>query len=128
MPLTKRVLLSIKQRIFDPIGFTAPVTLIPKLLLQKTWSLKLGGDEPLPNDLCCEYRKWAEDIGCLEQCRLSRHLPINSSSTLHVFCDTSQFAFSCCIFLRTEVEGKIQISVIAGKARVQKYLLYLVWN
>ncbi|GFU81699.1 reverse transcriptase domain-containing protein [Trichonephila clavipes] len=32
---SKRQLLSISQKIFDLIGFTAPVTLTPKLLMQK---------------------------------------------------------------------------------------------
>ncbi|GFX82899.1 hypothetical protein TNCV_2958551 [Trichonephila clavipes] len=32
---SKRKLLSISQKIFDLIGFTASVTLIPKLLMQK---------------------------------------------------------------------------------------------
>ena len=34
---TKRLMLSVAQRVFDAIGFTCPVMLCPKLLLQKTW-------------------------------------------------------------------------------------------
>ncbi|KAJ8976806.1 hypothetical protein NQ317_018465 [Molorchus minor] len=43
--VTKRLILSIAQRIFDQIGFTCPTTLKPKLLLQHTWAEKLGWDE-----------------------------------------------------------------------------------
>ncbi|KFM57886.1 hypothetical protein X975_03519, partial [Stegodyphus mimosarum] len=50
-PLTKRSLISSIQKIFGPISFSAPVTLIPKLLLQKIWSLKLGRDEILPTGI-----------------------------------------------------------------------------
>ena len=39
-PLTKRKLLSVTQKVFDPVGYTAPVTLIPKVILQKTWNSK----------------------------------------------------------------------------------------
>ncbi|XP_035228963.1 uncharacterized protein LOC118201051 [Stegodyphus dumicola] len=36
-PVNKRNILSIVHRIFDSIGFTAPATLIPKLMLQECW-------------------------------------------------------------------------------------------
>lgn len=38
--INRRIMLSFAQRVFDPIGFTSPTTLIPKLLLQKTWKEK----------------------------------------------------------------------------------------
>ncbi|KAJ8964444.1 hypothetical protein NQ317_013854 [Molorchus minor] len=44
--VTKRQILSIAQRIFDPIGFTCPTMLCPKLLLQKTWATQVGGTWP----------------------------------------------------------------------------------
>ncbi|GFW58064.1 integrase catalytic domain-containing protein [Trichonephila clavipes] len=49
--ITKRSLLSIANHIFDPNGFTAPVTLKPKLILQEIWKLKLKWDENLPKDI-----------------------------------------------------------------------------
>ncbi|GFR00336.1 integrase catalytic domain-containing protein [Trichonephila clavata] len=35
-PVTKRLILAVAHQVFDPIGFTAPVMLIPKLILQET--------------------------------------------------------------------------------------------
>lgn len=34
--ITKMIMLSVTQRVFDPVGFTCP-TISPKLLLHKTW-------------------------------------------------------------------------------------------
>ena len=38
---TRRGLLSLAQSIFDPLGINSPVTIIPKFILQETWSLGL---------------------------------------------------------------------------------------
>ncbi|GFX75863.1 uncharacterized protein TNCV_2238351 [Trichonephila clavipes] len=46
--LTKRKILSLVHKIFDPIGFTCPVTLILKIMLQECWTLKVKWDSELP--------------------------------------------------------------------------------
>ena len=38
--VTKKLILSVVNRIFDPIGFVYPVLLLPKILLQETWKIK----------------------------------------------------------------------------------------
>ncbi|GFR09534.1 uncharacterized protein TNCT_256701 [Trichonephila clavata] len=53
--ISKRKLLSIVNSIYDPIGFTSPATLLPKLLLQEAWRNKLDWDEDLPSDLQLRY-------------------------------------------------------------------------
>lgn len=55
--LTKRGLLSAAQRIFDPIGFISPVTLVPKLLLQKCWKTKMSLDDELPEEILKYFKK-----------------------------------------------------------------------
>ncbi|GFX92616.1 DUF1758 domain-containing protein [Trichonephila clavipes] len=38
--ITKRLILAIVQKIFDPIGLLTPATLLPKLLIQHLWKMK----------------------------------------------------------------------------------------
>ncbi|GFW21828.1 retrovirus-related Pol polyprotein from transposon 17.6 [Trichonephila clavipes] len=47
----KRRILSLAHRIFDPIGFTCPITLIPKLLIQECWKIEASLDSKLPIDI-----------------------------------------------------------------------------
>ncbi|GFW77498.1 integrase catalytic domain-containing protein [Trichonephila clavipes] len=50
--ITKRLILVIVQKIFDPIGLLTPATLLPKLLIQHLWKMKIAWDSELsPKDV-----------------------------------------------------------------------------
>jgi hypothetical protein len=49
--VTWRKILWVVHRIFDPVEFSCPVTLIPKLLIQNSWNCKNGWDEILPEEM-----------------------------------------------------------------------------
>ncbi|GFY02446.1 uncharacterized protein TNCV_3503271 [Trichonephila clavipes] len=98
IPVTKRKILSAVHRIFDSIGFTCPVTLEPKILLQECWKLGVSWDTELPLSISRKF----------ERCDLS----------LHVFCDASKAAYASCVFLRTEVGGAITCQLVQARARV----------
>ncbi|GFS48415.1 integrase catalytic domain-containing protein [Trichonephila clavipes] len=120
--ITKRSLLSIANHIFDPIGFTAPVTLKPKLILQEIWKLKLKWDENLPKDILNQVKRWLEQLPILAGIKIPRCLNLSSNGikrlTLHVFCDASKKAYAACVFLRVEYEENVFVKLIQAKARV----------
>ncbi|XP_035217151.1 uncharacterized protein LOC118190534 [Stegodyphus dumicola] len=119
---TKRSLLSVSQRIFDPIGFTSPTTLIPKLILQKTWKMKLSWDENLPQGIEREFQAWLKRLHFLNYCKISRRLVIGPfdecSIALHYFSDASKVSCAVCIFLRAYFEGKTSVQLVLCKSRV----------
>ena len=45
---TKRNILSISSRLFDPLGLLCPIVTKAKMLLQELWILKLDWDESIP--------------------------------------------------------------------------------
>ncbi|XP_059049504.1 uncharacterized protein LOC131844595 [Achroia grisella] len=120
--ITKRDLLSIAQQIFDPIGFLCPVTLVPKLIIQKAWLLNTGWDSRIPIELEKEYKDWVCTIKYLQQCNIPRKItdyPLQECNvTVHVFCDASKDAYSGCVFLRTEHKGEVTVRLIVAKSRV----------
>ncbi|KAJ8966226.1 hypothetical protein NQ317_001189, partial [Molorchus minor] len=48
---TKRTVLSCIARIFDPLGFTGPVTARAKMIMQAIWKENLGWDERIPSQI-----------------------------------------------------------------------------
>lgn len=119
--VTKREILSVAQKLFDPMGFLSPVTIYPKLLLQKTWKEKINWDEEIVGDIKEDFEKWYTSLYILNQIKIPRWL-IGSlevySMNLHVFCDASQYAFAAVIFLRIECSNGVSLKLVQGKSRV----------
>ncbi|XP_044736997.1 uncharacterized protein LOC123298961 [Chrysoperla carnea] len=116
--MTKRTILSCTQRVFDPVGYTCPVTLYPKILLQELWSLKKGWDEPVPEEFQTKFEKCKKQLPLLGTIELPRFTHRDPDSQLHVFTDASQKAYAASVFLRTSSEEGITITLLRAKLRV----------
>ncbi|GFX35213.1 integrase_H2C2 domain-containing protein [Trichonephila clavipes] len=116
--ITKRLILAIVQKIFDPIGLLTPATLLPKLLIQHLWKMKIAWDSGLsPNDVNV-FLKWFRDLYVLKDVTLSRCMIINSTSELHVFVDASKEAYAACVFVRSMFKSDVKVTLVRAKARV----------
>lgn len=73
---SKRSLLSHSHKLFDPIGFTSPVTLIPKLMLQECWKLNLSWDQNLPEHLEKKFEIWINEMNLLTNIKIPRWMSI----------------------------------------------------
>ncbi|UYV62942.1 hypothetical protein LAZ67_2002562 [Cordylochernes scorpioides] len=100
--LTKRIILSKIQQVFDPLGVYSPIFLPPKLLLQRSWELKIGWDSQLPEDMDREFRTWYSQIGLLSQIKIPRHIWFDQTNKneIHVFCDASKSAYAAVAYMR----------------------------
>lgn len=120
--ITKRDLLSVTQKVFDPIGYTAPVLLTPKLIIQEAWKRKLDWDKELPSDLLSKFLDWYKHIHHLNDCRIPRRLTTEilkeCEVSLHLFCDASKDGCGACVLLRAEKDKKVTVQLIAAKSRV----------
>lgn len=115
-------MLSLAQKVFDPVGFTCPATLVPKLLLQKTWEQKLPWDTEVNEEIGYLFRTWLKDLSVLSDIRVPRWIfagPGESEDIqLHIFCDASKNAYAVVIFLRCVYNDQVYLRLIAGKSRV----------
>ena len=119
--ITKRILLSIIARLFDPVGFVSPVVMQAKIMFQQLWSLGLKWDEVIPSEMQDQISVWLQDLSVLRTFRIPRsyftHGWLSSSlCTLHVFGDASEKAYGACAYLVVETGGVQQASLVISRA------------
>ncbi|XP_071653060.1 uncharacterized protein [Temnothorax longispinosus] len=120
--ITKRSVLSLAARLFDPLEWLAPTTVLAKILFQSIWLLGLDWDTQLPDT---DVRRWLEfqtGLPLLETIRVSRWLRSDQEGVrreLHGFADASEKAYAAVIYLRTESSsGEVAVSLVAAKTKV----------
>ncbi|XP_051162150.1 uncharacterized protein LOC127282109 [Leptopilina boulardi] len=120
--ITKRVILSMSHKVFDPIGFSAPVLLRPKLLMQEICVRQLDWDENVDSAMEKSFKEWYQDLQLLKTLKIQRRMLGNpkgeDSLTYHVFVDASQSAYAAAIFVRTETINGVEVHMVEAKARV----------
>ena len=111
--LTRRIVLSQVMMIFDPLGFVSPYTLLGKIYLRETWSVKLGWDDLLPANLRSKWVHFFCSLFQLEQFSLDRCLrPPDSVGLpwLIIFSDGSDLAHGFAAYIRTVVTTGVDLS------------------
>jgi hypothetical protein len=99
---TKRCLLSLVARIFDPLGFFAPAIFLAKSIMQRTWSSGLTWDAPLPEDIHVDWAIFVADLASLLTIRVPRYVNARQGSPclLLGFCDASQLGYAAVAYVR----------------------------
>ncbi|GFY05185.1 integrase catalytic domain-containing protein [Trichonephila clavipes] len=69
---TKRQMLSIIVRIFDPLGFVSLSTVILKIILQELWKAGLDCDDEISSDILNRWNRFQAEISCLKQIKVPR--------------------------------------------------------
>ncbi|XP_050745962.1 uncharacterized protein LOC127011830 [Drosophila biarmipes] len=128
---TKRSILSTVARLFDPLGYLAPVIIAAKILLKEVWSFRierkdeppasLDWDDPLPDKLAERWRQLIQELPDSEEIHIPRWLGFDlrhvSTLQLHMFCDGSSMA--ACAYLRAScTDGSVQVNLLAARNRV----------
>ncbi|GFU62698.1 integrase core domain protein [Nephila pilipes] len=118
--ITRLVILSYVNRVFDPIGYTCPVSLQPKILLQESWRTKVSWDSEVSTDMKKTFLKWIEDIKMLHLVKIPRKFLIGDvpSVSFHVFCDASGISYAAAVFIRCQSAHETSIQLLAAKSRI----------
>ncbi len=112
---TKRNLVSITAKFFDPLGVVSPVTILFKMFCQQICEAKLGWDDPNTY-----LDKWTRLLSMLQGAR-TIIIP-RCVNFLIGFCDASAKAYAAIVYLRVENENHVDVKFLAAKTRVTPVL------
>ncbi|KAH9644643.1 hypothetical protein HF086_011812 [Spodoptera exigua] len=98
--VTKRQLLSEISKLFDPLGWLSPLSIRAKLLFQNAWSLKLSWDENVPQSIQDDWIHLRSDLNLIDQFIIPRYIGnTNQLYQIHAFCDASDKAYACAVYV-----------------------------
>ena len=122
-PLTKRNVLSVGSKFYDPLGLISPVVLIAKLFFQKLCLDELMWDDPLPEGLQKLWKKYVNDLLEVGFISVERYLFKGSGDevkliNLHGFCDASNHAYCAVIYVQAETRNGSMSRIITSKTKV----------
>ena len=115
-PITKRFVLSLLSKYFDPIGLVLPVTVGGKILLREIWASKTDWDVEISENLKSDWRKIEGDLVRLQNLEFPRKA-FNDDLSLIVFCDASKSAYGFCCYARYKVNSKFETNLLFAKCK-----------
>ncbi|XP_060845770.1 uncharacterized protein LOC132925386 [Rhopalosiphum padi] len=121
MILTKRGVLSMIARIFDPLGLLAPSIFYAKAIMQRVWLAHIGWDDQLPSDLAEEWTDFYHSLGWLTGIKIPRYIGCSAGCSYELcgFCDASEKGYAAVVYLRvTDPSGGTHVYLIGSKTKL----------
>ncbi|XP_018347285.1 PREDICTED: uncharacterized protein LOC108751546 [Trachymyrmex septentrionalis] len=119
---TKRKVLSVISRLFDPLGFLSPVIILAKIFMQTLWISDIAWDTPLPENLAVSWRDYYDSLPKLNDVTIPRWIGTPSEPRryeLHGFSDASTKAYASVVYVRVESNsGMVTTTLLTSKSRI----------
>lgn len=119
--LTKRIIMSNSLKIFDPLGLLSPSIIIPKIMLQKLWLLKIDWDDPVPQDIQESWDDFVNNLHSLAKFQIPRYVSCDNAKIIeiHAFSDASQCAYGACVYVKSvNQNNEVSIKLLCAKSKV----------
>ena len=117
---TKRNILSVIMKLYDPCGFLGPYIIRAKLILQRIMIAQIGWEDPIPQKFLEPWEKWIAEIPSVSQIQVPRHLGVEIGCNLqvHMFVDASIEALCSVFYLRVRIGTKVLTRMIRARTKV----------
>ncbi len=120
---TKRNVIALVGKFYDPLGLLAPVVVLFKIFFQELSEAKLEWDEPLSGKVLERWRQLSSGLQQGQPMSVSRcyfnGIPGDAIRyCLYGFCDASLRAYAAVVYLLVEAETEHTFRFIACKTRV----------
>jgi len=119
LKVTKRSVLSIVAKVFDPIGYLGPALIEVKKLLQESWTLDVSWDEEWTGTLLQRFLRWYGEIDELSKIKIPRvAVGTCQSKQVHLFTDASKDAYAAVIYVRVDRGHCVDVQLLLSKSRL----------
>ena len=123
LPLSKRSVLKVAAKLYDPLGIIFPIFLPVKLIFQELSKLKVDWDEAMSEEMKDKFLTWISSLETEEPISVNRcYFEIDpediKSLQLHAFGDGSTMAYAGVIYLGTETSERVSTRLVMSKTRV----------
>ena len=122
--ITRRVVLSVISRVFDPFGFLQPFVMVGKIVFQGLWKNGLQWDDPIPEEFEKTFTSWVDQLKGLDEFQVPRcYVKLSwekmKELEIHAFSDASEKAYGACIYLKIkEEDDSVVVSFVMAKAKL----------
>ena len=119
-PVTRRSVLSLTAKLFDPLGWISPVIVTLKIFMQSLWLLTKEWDQELPLQQVEYWRECYASLSALSNLKIPRWIGLSSISQpceFHCFADASKAAYAGVVYLRV-LSNKPVVFLLGSKTKV----------
>ncbi|XP_055840419.1 uncharacterized protein LOC129908125 [Episyrphus balteatus] len=102
--ITKRSVLSTIFKLYDPVGWLAPIIVKTKILMQQIWKDKTGWDQNLTLHSEQYWKSFIGDFEDTQKISIPRWVEFSPWKTfqLHGFSDASEKAYAAAVYIRVQ--------------------------
>jgi hypothetical protein len=118
---TKRGMLSLIARIFDPLGLLSPVVFMAKHFMKLVWRANVVWDEPLPPSVSDVWHQFVTELPELRKLCIPRFVHTRSGMRVVLcgFCDASERGYAAVVYIRSEnSSGSSVVSLLGSKTKL----------
>ncbi|XP_058983975.1 uncharacterized protein LOC131804796 [Musca domestica] len=117
---SKREILSESARLYDPLGWLTPTTVVAKSIFKQLWEHGVDWDEKIPKQLESQWLNHRSSLPIFSKLSIPRWiewLP-NCETQLHCFCDASTTAYAAVVYSRVITPNGIFVNILQAKSKV----------
>ncbi|CAB3998519.1 Hypothetical predicted protein [Paramuricea clavata] len=125
---TKKDVVRVTSKIYDPMGIITPLTVKLKLFCQSLFKKDIGWDEPLDEESSNTWKLLQQELREATPIQIPRGyfngvISEDITASLEGFCDSSMKAYTAVVYLRLETRDGVQLNIVASRTRARK-----LWN
>ncbi|XP_050340495.1 uncharacterized protein LOC126766847 [Bactrocera neohumeralis] len=117
---TKRAILSDIAKLFDPLGWLAPIIVTAKMIMQHIWLEGTQWDEVVSPTTLDRWHTFMDNHRYINNIKIPRwvHFSPTDDVSIHGFCDASEKAYAATVYLRVRTSNEVFVSLLLAKTRV----------